>query len=142
MDRETLGRVVRQAWVEYCQEIGDTKPSHLAPWEELSEQDKEADRRIGEAVVKAYLEARQSFKVIELAQTCASNPSQWEGVLADGRRLYVRYRWSTLTVQITNSDNDWVTIYQRGGGTGYDGLMDTSEMIVELSEVLDFSEVQ
>lgn len=46
--REELGKRVRQIWVDYCREIGDTKPAHLAPWEELSETDKEVDRRIGE----------------------------------------------------------------------------------------------
>jgi len=50
MDREELGKLVRRVWVEYCLEIGDTKPSHIAPWEELSEADKEADRRIGVAL--------------------------------------------------------------------------------------------
>lgn len=54
MSREDVGKLVRQTWIDYCREIGDTKPSHLAPWEELSEQDKEADRRIGDAVVNAY----------------------------------------------------------------------------------------
>lgn len=47
-DRETLGRFVRKVWVEYYKEIGGEKPSHLAPWEEISEEDREADRRIGE----------------------------------------------------------------------------------------------
>lgn len=51
-DREQLGRLVREAWVAYCREIGDDKPSHIAPWEELSEVDKEADRRIGIAIAE------------------------------------------------------------------------------------------
>ncbi len=45
--REKLGRVVRSIWVSYCREIGDINPAHVAPWETLSERDKEADRRIG-----------------------------------------------------------------------------------------------
>lgn len=49
-NREELGKYVRQIWIDYCLEIGDTKPSHIAPWSELSERDKEADRRIGEAI--------------------------------------------------------------------------------------------
>lgn len=48
--RETLGQKVRKVWVDYCLRIGDTKPSHIAPWEELSEEDKEADRVIGVAL--------------------------------------------------------------------------------------------
>jgi hypothetical protein len=48
IDREALGKRVRDVWIEYCKKIGDTKPSHIAPWEALSEADKEADRLIGE----------------------------------------------------------------------------------------------
>jgi hypothetical protein len=48
--RELLGKIVREQWVIYCRSIGDDKPSHVAPWAELSEQDKEADRQIGEAL--------------------------------------------------------------------------------------------
>lgn len=48
--RDYLGKIVRETWVAYCEETGVTQPSHLVPWENLSEWDKEADRRIGEAV--------------------------------------------------------------------------------------------
>jgi hypothetical protein len=49
--REQLGRIVRETWVSYCIETGDTKLSHIAPWDDLSEWDREADRRIGEAII-------------------------------------------------------------------------------------------
>ena len=58
-DRDALGRIVRESWVSYCVETGDTKPSHVAPWEDLSDWDKEADRRIGEAVA-AFLRTREA----------------------------------------------------------------------------------
>lgn len=48
IDRETLGRIVRLAWVEWAREQPSPKPSWLKPWEELSETGREADRRIGE----------------------------------------------------------------------------------------------
>lgn len=51
--REALGRMVREAWVNYCRETGVTKPSHLAPYDELSDWDQEADHRIGEAIQDA-----------------------------------------------------------------------------------------
>lgn len=51
-NREKLGQEVRRVWIEYCLEIGDYKPSHLATWDKLSDQDKEVDRRIGEAIVR------------------------------------------------------------------------------------------
>lgn len=53
--RDELGLFVRLAWVEYCQSIGDAKPSHIAPYHELSEADKEADRCIGEAIYQYAL---------------------------------------------------------------------------------------
>lgn len=56
-EREALGRLVRDTWIAYCHEIGDNKQSHLAPWEDLSESDKEVDRRIGEAVARQMLAA-------------------------------------------------------------------------------------
>lgn len=46
--RETLGKRVREVWVNYCLKIGDNKPSHIASWEKLNEHDKEVDREIGE----------------------------------------------------------------------------------------------
>lgn len=56
-ERDALGRLVRQTWVEYCAETGDYKPAHIQPYDTLSEWDKEADRRIGVAVY-AYAQAR------------------------------------------------------------------------------------
>jgi hypothetical protein len=49
-ERDYLGALVRRAWVNYCLEIGDHKTSHVEPYSKLSESDKEADRRIGEAI--------------------------------------------------------------------------------------------
>lgn len=64
--REELGKAVRLAWVRYCQDTGDTKPSHLAPWEELSEWDQEADRRIGIAVANVV-----TYKIIQYLENLA-----------------------------------------------------------------------
>lgn len=45
--REYLGRLVRAVWVKWASEQTNAKPSWLAPWSELSDPDKEVDRRIG-----------------------------------------------------------------------------------------------
>jgi hypothetical protein len=50
VSRETLGQVVRTAWVKWAQRQPDPKPGWLVPWDELSEADKDADRSIGAAV--------------------------------------------------------------------------------------------
>lgn len=55
--REALGKLVRKARIEYCEETGDTKLSHIAPWAEIGEWDKEADRRIGEVIWQVAVDA-------------------------------------------------------------------------------------
>lgn len=57
MTRDELGRVAREAWIAWAHEQLNPKESWLAPWEELPEVDREADRRIGEAVRAAVIAA-------------------------------------------------------------------------------------
>lgn len=54
-DRDTLGRFVREAWVRWAREQPDPKPSWLVGYDELDEDDKEADRHIGESVARWVL---------------------------------------------------------------------------------------
>lgn len=49
-NRDTLGRLVRVAWIQWARTQPDPKPSWLVPYDRLSEPDQEADRQIGEAV--------------------------------------------------------------------------------------------
>lgn len=51
-DRDTLGRMVREAWVRWAEMQPSPKPSWLVPYDELAEPDKEADRQIGEAIAR------------------------------------------------------------------------------------------
>lgn len=51
VDREALGRRVREVWIEWAREQPSPKGSWLLPWENLAEPDREVDRRIGEALV-------------------------------------------------------------------------------------------
>lgn len=52
IDRERLGRIVRDVWIEWAKEQPAPKPSWLVPWEGLSEPDREVDRRIGERLAR------------------------------------------------------------------------------------------
>lgn len=54
--REALGKAVRDEWVRWASEQPNPKPSHLEAWETLNEQDKEVDRRIGEAAVLRFMD--------------------------------------------------------------------------------------
>lgn len=55
-DREALGRLVREVWVECASELPSPKPSHLLGWDDLDEWNKEVDRRIEERVAAAERE--------------------------------------------------------------------------------------
>jgi hypothetical protein len=57
LDRESLGIMVRDAWVLWAREQPNPKASWLVPWEGLSEPDKEVDRRIGETIAQHALRA-------------------------------------------------------------------------------------
>lgn len=50
MDRDVLGRAVREAWVRWAESQPNPKPSWLLSYDDLPESDKEADRQIGEHV--------------------------------------------------------------------------------------------
>lgn len=52
-DRESLGKMVRRVWVEWASEQENPKPSWLVPWDDLTDPDREVDRRIGEALYLA-----------------------------------------------------------------------------------------
>lgn len=60
MGREILGKVVRQVWIEWANEQPNAKPSWLLPWEELSEPEREVDRRIGETIASLISEPMET----------------------------------------------------------------------------------
>ena len=80
--REFYGQLVRMAWIEWAKEQPDPKPSWLVPWAELSEPDREADRRIGETVRKASIDTRiaeleQSLAAAQQALVRGSDAAYW-----------------------------------------------------------------
>lgn len=79
VDLDELGRVVRDSWVAYCRETGDTKTSHLTPYDELGEWDKEADRRIGKAIARhlGHAEPRGGTHVVCEACDGDGRQSNW-----------------------------------------------------------------
>ncbi len=54
-DREKLGQIVRQVWIEWAKEQPNPKYSWLKTWDSLTEPEKEVDRRIGETIWKMAL---------------------------------------------------------------------------------------
>jgi hypothetical protein len=61
--RDTLGRVVREAWVGWAKTQASPKPSWLVPYDDLSVADKEADRQIGEHLARVlFYEATREIE--------------------------------------------------------------------------------
>lgn len=58
-NREALGRLVREVWVEWAAEQPGAKPSWLAPWEDLDDGQREVDMRIGATVAAMARAAEQ-----------------------------------------------------------------------------------
>jgi hypothetical protein len=48
--REQLGQTVRRVWVGWAQDQRNPKESWLKPWAELTQDEKEADMRIGQVL--------------------------------------------------------------------------------------------
>ena len=92
LDREALGRIVREEWIAWAREQPNPKPSWLVPWEGLSEPDREVDRRIGERL------AREGARVApsEDEQTQAE---RWAGLHYNAfhfRFVHVTKPWADL----------------------------------------------
>ena len=51
-EREKLGRLVRETWVAWAGEQPDPKESWLLGWDDLRDDEREVDMRIGEAVAE------------------------------------------------------------------------------------------
>ena len=57
-DRESLGKRVRAIWIAWAKEQPTSKASWLKPWDELTEPEREVDRRIGATI---WQEAQAGF---------------------------------------------------------------------------------
>jgi hypothetical protein len=76
-------------------------------------------------------------RIVDLRQTCGAFPSQWEGQLADGRELYIRYRGGVLRLHFsTPEEPDAVAappVWVVAVGHPNDGLMEEDEMLARLA---------
>jgi hypothetical protein len=71
-DREEGGRLVREEWIRWAESQLYPKPSWLVPWKALPETDKEADRRIWEAITSPYRYHISALhrRIVELDPNC------------------------------------------------------------------------
>lgn len=69
--------------------------------------------------------------VISCQRTCIACPSQWEGVCSDGRHIYIRFRWGTLTFGLGDTIDLAVDDSFKHEGVDFgnmDGWMTNAEM--------------
>jgi hypothetical protein len=62
INREEGGELVRLAWIRWAKTQQQPKASWLVSWANLTEQDKEANRQIWDAIVAPYNEVVQELQ--------------------------------------------------------------------------------
>ena len=77
---------------------------------------------------------KQELKILE--QTCDACPSQWDGQLADGTPVYIRYRWGFLTVELNPDEENQRTIFRKRIGDEFDGYLETEDMLKAVADVM------
>ncbi|MDR3502895.1 MAG: hypothetical protein P4L79_09955 [Legionella sp.] len=85
-DRETLGRMVREAWVRWAQAQPAPKPSWLVAYDDLPESDREADRQIGEAIARFTLIGDAALASVSTDSTRSNQPVKRIYLSLDGSR--------------------------------------------------------
>lgn len=65
-EREVLGALVRELWIECAKTLPNPKPSHLVTWADLDEWNKEVDRKIGERIGQRDREVLQLLEGREI----------------------------------------------------------------------------
>jgi len=69
--------------------------------------------------------------VTSIRKTCNACPSQWEGTIDDGRVIYARYRWGTLTIVLGKTLGEALRsphIYEADLGDDLDGLLSYDQL--------------
>ena len=59
---------------------------------------------------------KELLVVDRLSRTCYACPSQWEGTLANGQSIYIRYRHGHFSISVNNIDVYSKTINQMADG--------------------------
>ena len=81
------------------------------------------------------------MKLLELERTSEESPTQYEGRLTDGRQVYIRYRWGTITIRVSDykskDNHDAVVgrvVFKRFIGDAYDGHIEHDPVMFWLAK--------
>lgn len=82
-------------------------------------------------------------KVVALKKTCIACPSQWEGILKDGRVVYARYRHgasasASTSMRRSATRGPTTPSMRTTSATGSTGSLDFDELKTNLHGLLEF----
>ena len=66
------------------------------------------------------------LKLVQLNKWDGENPTQWSGETVEGRKVYIRYRWGTLNVDLEDPLEELLSLDYGGE---YSGDMETERML-------------
>jgi hypothetical protein len=87
--------------------------------------------------------------VKSIVETCEACPSQFDGLTTDNRKLYFRYRWAHLSVQIGAQDDmsemaavrgEYLVQHKQISDNEYDGYMSLEELKEHTKDILHWNE--
>ena len=86
--------------------------------------------------------AESVITVRALIRTCSSCPSQWEGQTRDGRFVYVRYRWGTLSIGIGASREESINhsgnLLDKELGDHLDGVLEFEQLRAATADLIEW----
>jgi hypothetical protein len=116
-DREVYGRKVREVWIAWCRERGETKGHKLSPFDEMPADIKEVDMRIGEEVAKLTISMWQ-FQLQHYLDNCRiellKTAEALKVALEENDKLREQSgkwasRWLELFItDVCRKENDWL----------------------------------
>jgi hypothetical protein len=84
------------------------------------------------------------LRVVEIKKTCDACPAQWEGRDAEGRPVYVRYRWGYLWVGAGEKGEDiggaidGREVFGKQLGDGLDGVLPYDKLKAATAGIIEF----
>jgi hypothetical protein len=88
------------------------------------------------------------LKIIRITKTCIASPTQWEGVDAEQRHIYIRYRHGFLGVYLgsVNGDADSAVfgeeVFGQQIGKKYDGVLEYEQLKKATKSIIEFPEIE
>lgn len=88
--------------------------------------------------------ATSTIRIVDVTQTCAGCPSQWDGKTDDGRYVYIRYRYGEGRIDVAESQAAWFDdqsecVATWGEGGSFDGFCSIEDVIAGTADQVEFA---